>query len=115
MATTRGLPVSVLTRATLGILVFLGACASDPPLPARAPVAAIAAESDVAAIAPGAGGGVALAADDARPDGTEVDGLLRGLKSADARLETGALEPPPPSRAPPRPRRPREGPRSAIC
>ncbi len=89
--------LSVLSRATLGVLVFLGACASDPrppATPAPAPVAAVVAGAgDPAVVAPAAG--VTAAAIGARPAQTQLDDPSPGIQSApvDARLETIAAEP----------------------
>jgi serine-type D-Ala-D-Ala carboxypeptidase/endopeptidase (penicillin-binding protein 4) len=89
----RDLPVLLLTRATLGSLLLLGACASDPPaLPAAAPIAALATDGAAAAIAPAAG----VVALEASPARTKVDDLSPGIQSvqADARLESVAAEAP---------------------
>ena len=89
--------LSVLSRATLGVLVFLGACASDPrppATPAPAPVAAVVAGAgDPAVVAPAAG--VTAAAIGAGPAQTQLDDPSPGIQSApvDARLETIAAEP----------------------
>jgi len=74
-------------------ILFLGACASDPPpLPAPKPVAASTADPDATAIAPAAGG--AAVATGARPSRSGLDGSFRGIKraKADARLATVAAE-----------------------
>jgi serine-type D-Ala-D-Ala carboxypeptidase/endopeptidase (penicillin-binding protein 4) len=94
----RHFPVS--TRAILGILVFLGACASHPPAP-RA-VAPTAVDSAAAVVAPAAGD--AADAIEASPEATDPD-PSRGGQSVqdDAKLETiaaaadagAALAPPP--------------------
>ncbi len=86
--------VFLLTRAGLGIVALLAACASDPPrsMPAPAPVAKFSAVGDAAAVAPGAG--IAPAPIEASPTAAEVDETVPGGESAqaDARLETIAAD-----------------------
>ncbi len=86
----RDLPV--LSRALLGILVLLGACASDPRPPALPAPAPIAAASDAAAITPAAG--AAAVALEASPAPTKLDDLLPVMQAerADAKLERVAAD-----------------------
>ncbi len=89
----------VLSRATLGIVLLLGGCASDrqaPPRPSPAPIAAVVAEPRSAPLAPAAGlAPVTLEASPARTQVVDLAGDLRSAK-AQARLETAATAPPPP-------------------
>jgi D-alanyl-D-alanine carboxypeptidase/D-alanyl-D-alanine-endopeptidase (penicillin-binding protein 4) len=73
-------------------ILFLGACASDPPLPAPKPDGAITADANAAAIAPAAGD--AAVATETSPTRAKVDELSPAVPSAraDARLETVAAK-----------------------